>query len=177
MDHGAAASAYGLPTGNSSVAPLHDRYAAPLGGVAQDDRYTVAPTPKFILVIDDSAVVRRITETALRRAGYETRSFQDGIDAMKWLAEPGSKTPDLIFVDIGLPKMDGYEVIRTFKARPRFVDTTCVILSRRDGMVDKLKGRLAGAKAYMTKPFTTQTLLMTVQTHISAEHRYEEVGQ
>jgi twitching motility two-component system response regulator PilG len=147
-----------------------------LPGSTTQDHPTFSPAIKSVFVIDDSATIRKITETVLQQAGYETRSFRDGVEAMKWFAKPGSQPPDLILVDIGLPKMDGYEVIRTIKARPRFANTICIVLSGRDSTVDKLKGRLAGAKAYVTKPFTPQILLTAVRAHLTSETVYEEVG-
>jgi DNA-binding response OmpR family regulator len=119
----------------------------------------------FVMVIDDSLVIRTILQTCLRRAGYEVRSFEDGVQALTWLNTTEARTPDLIFVDLGLPKMDGYEVIRLLKARLALEHTILVILSRRDGILDRLKGRLAGAHSYLTKPFKTQEILAVVQTH------------
>lgn len=120
-----------------------------------------------VLLIDDSATIRKIVTTTLTRAGYETQTFADGIAAMRWLAAPESQLPDLLLVDLGLPKMDGYEVIRRIKGKPQFAQTRCIILSRRDGMLDKLKGRLAGATIYLAKPFTAQALLTAVHTSLS----------
>ncbi len=122
---------------------------------------------EFILVIDDSPTIRKVVEMLLRQEGYEIRSFCDGIDAMRWCAGPEARTPDLMLVDLGLPKMDGYDVIQKFKAKPRFANTTCIILSQRDGTVDKLKGRIVGAAAYITKPFTSQELVAVVQTSLA----------
>jgi len=140
------------------------QFTIPTG--TQDGRHFLTPAAKSILVIDDSPTIRKIVEMALCREGYEVKSFNDGIDAMKWLATPGSRIPDLVVVDISLPKLDGYEVIRRFRANPRFANTTCIILSRHDGVEDKLKGKSAGANAYVTKPFTIQELLATIRTHI-----------
>ncbi len=114
---------------------------------------------KFVMVIDDSATVCKIIETSLRREGYEVRYFTDGIQAMQWLIMPEAHIPDLVFVDLCLPKMDGYEVIQRLKAKSSFARTIFVIISRRDGLVDKLKGRLAGAKTYLTKPMKIQDIL------------------
>ena len=118
----------------------------------------------FVMVIDDALVIRTILDTCLRRAGYEVRCFEDGVQALGWLSTAQARIPDLIFVDLGLPKLDGYEIIRLLKARPAFEDTVLVILSQRDGILDRLKGRLAGAHAYLTKPCKTQELLALVQT-------------
>jgi len=121
---------------------------------------------KLVMVIDDSATVRKIIETCLGREGFEVKGFSDGVEAMKWLTEPYSRPPDLVILDIGLPKMDGYEVARRIKTKPQFANTVIVMLSRRDGMIDRLKGRLAGAKAYITKPFKTQDVISVIEQHL-----------
>lgn len=123
---------------------------------------------KLVMVIDDSATVRKIVETCLRREGFDVKSFPDGVEAMRWLTEPEARIPDLVILDIGLPKMDGYEVARRLKTKPQFNSTVIVMLSRRDGMIDKLKGRLAGAKDYLTKPFKTQDLIAVIESHLGA---------
>src|SRR5215813_10006415 len=99
----------------------------------------------FVMVIDDSLTIRKILETCLEREGYHIESFCDGVEAMKWLTLPQACIPQLVFVDVGLPKMGGYEVIQRLKARHSLRQTTFVILSRRDGILDRLKGRFAGA--------------------------------
>ena len=124
----------------------------------------VHPSQKFILVIDDSATVRKILETCLRRESFQVESFHDGIEAIRWLTGPHARIPDLVWLDIGLPKMDGYEVARCLKSRPKFSKTVIVMLTRRDGIVDRLKGRLAGARAYMTKPFKTQDIVSVTRS-------------
>jgi twitching motility two-component system response regulator PilG len=117
----------------------------------------------FVMVIDDALVVRAILDTCLRRAGYEVRCFEDGLQALGWLNTTEARIPDLIFVDLGLPRLDGYEIIRLLKARAALEDTMLVILSGRDGILDRIKGRLVGAHAYLTKPFKTQEILAMVQ--------------
>lgn len=121
---------------------------------------------KLVMVIDDSATVRKIIETCLGREGFYVKGFSDGIEAMQWLNEPESQIPDLLILDIGLPKMDGYEIARRFKMKPQFANTVIVMLSRRDGMIDRLKGRLAGAKDYLTKPFKTQDIISLAQLYL-----------
>jgi twitching motility two-component system response regulator PilG len=123
---------------------------------------------KLIMVIDDSATVRKIIEACLGREGFEVKSFNDGVEAMSWLTEPGSRIPDLVLLDIGLPKMDGYEVARRLKTKPQFANTVIVMLSRRDGVIDRLKGRLAGAKDYLTKPFKTQEIITVIESYLGA---------
>ncbi len=118
----------------------------------------------FVMVIDDSLVIRKILETCLHRAGYEVKSFEDGVQALLWLNSSEARLPASHFIDLGLPKLDGYEVIRLLKARPALEHTILVILSRRDGVLDRLKGRLVGAHAYLTKPFKTERALAVIQT-------------
>ncbi|MBV9020563.1 MAG: response regulator [Chloroflexi bacterium] len=120
---------------------------------------------KFIMVIDDSATVRKIIETSLGREGFEVKGFVDGVEAMQWFTSPEARRPDVVLLDIGLPKMDGYEVARHLKARPLLSNTVIVMLSRRDGVLERLKGRLVGAKDYIVKPFKTQDILTVIQTH------------
>ncbi|GHO93241.1 response regulator [Reticulibacter mediterranei] len=122
---------------------------------------------KLVMVIDDSATVRKIVETCLRREGFEVKSFPDGVEAMRWLTtDPSSRVPNLVLLDIGLPKMDGYEVARRLKTKPQFSNTVIIMLSRRDGVIDKLKGRLAGAKDYITKPFKAQEIVSIIQSYL-----------
>ncbi len=121
---------------------------------------------KLVMVIDDSATVRKIIETCLGREGFIVRSFPDGVEAMKWLTGPENRVPDLVLLDIGLPKMDGYEVARRLKTKPQFSKTLIIMLTRRDGVFDRLKGRLAGAKDYITKPFKTQDIISVIESHL-----------
>ena len=121
---------------------------------------------KLIMVIDNSTTVRKIIETCLGRQGFQVLGFSDGIEAMRWLMGPTSRVPDLVLLDIGLPKMDGYEVARRLKIKPQFSNTVIVMLSRRDGMIDRLKGRLAGAKDYITKPFKTQDIISITESYL-----------
>jgi twitching motility two-component system response regulator PilG len=123
-----------------------------------------AGRPPFILIIDDSITVRKIVETTLRREGFEVKGFGDGVEALRWLASPEARLPGMIFLDIHLPKMDGYAVARALKARPRFEATVMVMLTRRDGVIDRILARLAGARYYLTKPFQTQHIVALVKT-------------
>ena len=123
---------------------------------------------KFIMVIDDSPTVRKIIETCLRRKGFDVLGFTDGVEAMRWVtSDPSSRIPDLVLLDINLPKIDGYEVARRFKAKSMFNNTIIIMLSRRDSVIDRLKGRLAGAKDYITKPFKTEEIVAIVQEQLN----------
>ena len=112
-----------------------------------------------VVVIDDSMVVRKIVEILMGRYGIACISYQDGYEALKAFKAGEDYIPDLIFLDIGMPKIDGYDLLRLLKTSPQFDHTTVVMLSGRDGMLDRLKSRLAGAKGYVTKPFQRQELL------------------
>src|ERR1700693_1711992 len=122
---------------------------------------------KLVMIIDDSLTVRKIMETSLKREGFASVSYPDGIEALRALSE-GIQIPDLVLLDIGLPKMDGYEVARHLKTKQQFGNTPIVMISQRDGMIDRLKGRLAGAKDYITKPFKTQEVMTIVHSHLSS---------
>jgi DNA-binding response OmpR family regulator len=124
------------------------------------------PQNPFILVIDDSATVRKILEVCLQREHFEVKSFEDGVKALRWLSEPQSRVPDLVILDIGLPKMDGYEVACRLKAKPRLASTVIVMLSQRNGIIDRLKGRLAGARDYLTKPFRYQDIVAITRSQL-----------
>ncbi len=124
---------------------------------------------KLVMIIDDSLTVRKIIETSLKREGFESVSYGDGIEAMKALTAPGVRIPDLVILDIGLPKMNGYEIARRLKTKQQYNNTVIIMLTGRDGMLDRLKGRLAGAKDYITKPFRTQEVMSVVHSHLGAQ--------
>ena len=121
---------------------------------------------KTVMVIDDSLTVRKILEVALRREGVDVVTYSDGIEALRTLKVQPHLTPAVIFLDICMPQMDGYTVLRLLRTSPRFDGTLMVMLSQRDGILDRLKSRLAGATVYMTKPFKTQDILSVVSPHL-----------
>jgi twitching motility two-component system response regulator PilG len=121
---------------------------------------------KLVVVIDNSITVCKVLETCLRRAGYEVKSFSDGVLALQWLRSPEARIPDLVLIDVCLPRLDGYQVILHLHVQPIFEQTIFIIITRRDGLIDKLKGRLVGARAYLTKPFKTEQLMQLVQSYL-----------
>jgi twitching motility two-component system response regulator PilG len=121
---------------------------------------------KLVMVIDDSPTVRKIVETCLKREGFAVAAFADGIEALQSLTHPQARIPDLVVLDIGLPKMDGYEIARRLKTKSQFSNTIIIMLSRRDGIIDRLKGRLAGAREYLIKPFKTQDLINVIESYL-----------
>ncbi len=123
---------------------------------------------KLVMIIDDSLTVRKIIETSLKREGIASVSYADGVEALLALNERRCPVPDLVILDINLPKMDGYEVARHLRTKQQFGNTVIVMLSKRDGVIDRLKGRLAGAKDYFTKPFRTQEVMSVVHSYLGA---------
>ncbi|MCX7062438.1 MAG: response regulator [Gammaproteobacteria bacterium] len=113
-----------------------------------------------VLVIDDSQTIRRSAETLLAAAGYTVVTATDGYEA---LAKVVDEQPDLIFIDIMMPRLDGFQACALIKAHPRFAATPVVMLSSKDGLFDRARGRLAGADDYLTKPFTRDELLGAVR--------------
>jgi twitching motility two-component system response regulator PilG len=115
-----------------------------------------------VLVIDDSNTIRRSAEIFLKQAGYQVLLAEDGFDA---LSKVNDYQPDLIFCDILMPRLDGYQTCSIIKRNPRFASKPFVMLSSKDGLFDKARGKMVGAEDYLTKPFTKEQLLTTVETH------------
>lgn len=112
-----------------------------------------------VMVIDDSNTIRRSAEIFLGKAGALVTLAEDGFDALAKIAD---HQPDLIFCDILMPRLDGYQTCAMIKKSPRFGDTPVVMLSSKDGLFDRARGRLVGCDRYLTKPFTKDSLLQTV---------------
>lgn len=113
-----------------------------------------------VLVIDDSNTIRRSAEIFLKQGGHEVLLAEDGFDA---LAKVNDYLPHLIFCDILMPRLDGYQTCAIIKRNPRFSGVPIVMLSSKDGVFDKARGRMVGAQDYLTKPFTKDQLLQAVQ--------------
>ena len=113
-----------------------------------------------VLVIDDSNTIRRSAEIFLRQAGHEVVLAEDGFDA---LAKISDHAPDLIFCDILMPRLDGYQTCAIIKRNPRFARVPVIMLSSKDGLFDKARGRMVGSEEYLTKPFTKEQLLRAVE--------------
>jgi len=127
----------------------------------------------YVAIIDDSVVVRKIVEASMGRIGIRCLGFQDGYEALQKLGAEKGPLPDLLFLDINLPRLDGFELLRLFKSNPRFARIVIIVLSSRDSVLDRVKFRLAGAQAYLVKPFRIQDLQAVVTTHLSAPHQEE----
>jgi len=113
-----------------------------------------------VLVIDDSNTIRRSAEIFLKQGGHEVLLAEDGFDA---LAKVNDYQPNLIFCDILMPRLDGYQTCAIIKRNPKFGSVPVVMLSSKDGVFDKARGRMVGAEEYLTKPFTKDQLLQAVQ--------------
>ena len=118
-----------------------------------------------VMVIDDSNTIRRSAEIFLTQAGCNVLLAEDGFDA---LAKITDHHPDVIFVDIMMPRLDGYQTCALIKKNPRLSSTPVIMLSSRDGLFDRARGRMVGSDEYLTKPFTKDSLLKTVASHTAA---------
>jgi twitching motility two-component system response regulator PilG len=114
-----------------------------------------------VLVIDDSKTIRRSAENLLTKEGYDVITATDGFDALAKIADA---RPEIIFVDIMMPRLDGYQTCALIKNNSEFKATPVVMLSSKDGLFDKAKGRIVGSDQYITKPFSRDELLVTIKT-------------
>jgi len=117
-----------------------------------------------ILVVDDSKTIRRTAETLLSKEGCEVFTAIDGFDALSKIAD---HQPDLIFVDIMMPRLDGYETCSLIKHNKVFKQTPVIMLSSKDGLFDRARGRIVGSEQYLTKPFTKDELLGAISNQIN----------
>jgi twitching motility two-component system response regulator PilG len=117
-----------------------------------------------ILVVDDSKTIRRTAETLLSKEGCQVFTAIDGFDALSKIAD---HQPDLIFVDIMMPRLDGYETCSLIKHNKIFKDTPVIMLSSKDGLFDRARGRIVGSEQYLTKPFTRDELLGAISNQIN----------
>jgi twitching motility two-component system response regulator PilG len=115
-----------------------------------------------IMVIDDSKTIRRTAENLLKKAGCEVVTATDGFEALALVAD---HRPDLIFVDIMMPRLDGYQTCALIKHNEIFQDIPVIMLSSKDGLFDRARGRIVGSEQYLTKPFTRDELLGAIRKH------------
>ncbi len=123
---------------------------------------TTQPTVLKIMVIDDSSTIRRSAEIFLTQAGYQVVLADDGFDA---LAKINDHHPSLVFCDILMPRLDGYQTCALIKKSAKFHGTPVVMLSSKDGLFDRARGAMVGSSAYLTKPFSKDSLLSAVREH------------
>jgi twitching motility two-component system response regulator PilG len=116
-----------------------------------------------VMVIDDSNTIRRTAETLLKKAGCEVLTADNGFEALPIIS---AHHPDIMFIDIMMPRLDGYQTCALVKNNPKFSEIPVVMLSSKDGLFDRAKGRVVGAEQYLTKPFTRDDLLSAIRTHL-----------
>ena len=116
-----------------------------------------------VMVIDDSKTIRRTAETLLAKAGCEVVTATDGFEALAKIAE---RRPHIIFVDVMMPRLDGYQTCALIKNNREFSSTPVIMLSSKDGLFDKAKGRICGSDEYLTKPFSKDELFGAIEAHV-----------
>ncbi len=116
-----------------------------------------------VLVIDDSKTIRRTAETLLKKEGCEVITANDGFEALSKIAD---YNPDIVFVDIMMPRLDGYQTCALIKHNQKFRNTPVIMLSSKDGLFDRARGRIVGSEEYLTKPFTREELLGAITRHV-----------
>ena len=119
-----------------------------------------------VMIIDDSKTIRKSAETLLSKEGCEVLTAEDGFEALAIIAV---NKPDIIFVDIMMPRLDGYQTCTLIKNNRQFRDTPVIMLTSKDSIFDKARGRIVGSEEYLTKPFTRDDLLQAVNRHASSE--------
>ena len=133
--------------------------------MAQQDGSDVSLKGLRVMVIDDSKTIRRTAETLLAREGCEVVTAMDGFEALSKIAD---HDPQIIFVDIMMPRLDGYQTCALIKNNRTFRNVPVIMLSSKDGLFDKARGRIVGSEQYLTKPFTREELLGSIRTHVNA---------
>lgn len=116
-----------------------------------------------VMVVDDSMTIRRTAETLLKREGYTVVTAEDGFAALPKLVD---YHPDIVFLDITMPRLDGYQACAVIRSSRQFCTTPVVMLSSRDGVFDKARGKLAGSDQFVTKPFSKDDLLAVIQRYV-----------
>ena len=128
----------------------------------------VAPlTGIKVMVIDDSKTIRRTAETLLKKAGCDVVTATDGFEALSKITD---QNPDVIFIDIMMPRLDGYQTCALIKNNHIYKNTPVILLTSKDGLFDRARGRIVGSDQYLTKPFTKDELLGAISTHVGATH-------
>ncbi|HVF30670.1 MAG TPA: response regulator, partial [Pyrinomonadaceae bacterium] len=132
----------------------------------QEEAHLKMPKGKSILVVDDSPTVRKLISGKLEKSGHSVICANDGVEAMEHLED---FVPDLILLDITMPRMDGYQVCKNIRSKGSTKDVPVVMISGKDGFFDKVRGRMAGTTGYITKPFGPETLMKAVEMYLSGE--------
>jgi chemosensory pili system protein ChpA (sensor histidine kinase/response regulator) len=130
---------------------------------------------QFIMIADDSPTIRKIVEVVLHRAGYEVVAVPDGVEALRYLLM-AARLPDLILLDIEMPRMDGYQLAVSIRKRSHLAHIPLVMISRRSGIVDRIFARLAGVRASLPRPFKEQELIALVAMIVGPAQACESAG-
>jgi len=126
----------------------------------------------LVMIVDDSLTVRKILEVSLKRAGVEVIAYTDGIKALEALMSGAlPNLPEVIILDIMMPKLNGFAMARLLRSKPQFRHIPIIMLTSRDGMLSQLRGRMAGATEYLTKPFKTQELIEVVSRYLKPDEQ------
>ena len=133
--------------------------------MAQQDGSGVSLKGLRVMVIDDSKTIRRTAETLLVREGCEVVTATDGFEALSKIAD---QNPQIIFVDIMMPRLDGYQTCALIKNNQTFKSVPVIMLSSKDGLFDKARGRIVGSEEYLTKPFSREELLGAIRKYVNA---------
>jgi twitching motility two-component system response regulator PilG len=120
-----------------------------------------------VMVIDDSKTIRRTAETLLKKAGCEVITATDGFEALSKITD---QNPDVIFIDIMMPRLDGYQTCALIKNNHLYKNTPVILLTSKDGLFDRARGRIVGSDQYLTKPFTKDELLNAITEHLNVAH-------
>lgn len=120
-----------------------------------------------VMVIDDSKTIRRTAETLLKKAGCEVITATDGFEALSKITD---QNPDVIFIDIMMPRLDGYQTCALIKNNHLYKNTPVILLTSKDGLFDRARGRIVGSDQYLTKPFTKDELLSAISEHVNVAH-------
>ena len=120
-----------------------------------------------VMVIDDSKTIRRTAETLLKKAGCEVVTATDGFEALSKITD---QNPDVIFIDIMMPRLDGYQTCALIKNNHIYKNTPVILLTSKDGLFDRARGRIVGSDQYLTKPFTKDELLGAISAHVQNAH-------
>jgi twitching motility two-component system response regulator PilG len=115
------------------------------------------------MIIDDSSTIRRTAEALLNKAGYDVFTAGDGFEAMSLITD---NEPDIIFVDIMMPRLDGYQTCQLIKNNKKFKETPVIMLSSKDGLFDRARGRIAGSQEHVNKPFTQEELIDVINKYV-----------
>jgi twitching motility two-component system response regulator PilG len=135
----------------------------------QDEVHEAMPRGKSILVVDDSPTIRKLISAKLEKCGHNVTCASDGVEGLEKLAADGG-VPDLVLLDIAMPRMDGYEVCKNIRSNPASAHVPVVMISGRDGFFDKVRGKMAGCTGYVTKPFGPETLMKALDLYLIPEN-------